>query len=62
MIEGSGRLCGLVVRVADCKPRGTEFDSRCYQIFCVAVRLERDPLSLVSINEESLERKVADPV
>jgi hypothetical protein len=35
------RLCGLVVRVPGCKPRGPEFDSRRYQIFSLAVVLER---------------------
>jgi hypothetical protein len=30
-----------------------------YQIFCIAVGLERGPLSFVGINEELLERKVA---
>jgi hypothetical protein len=44
------------------QPRGPGFDSRHYQIFCMAVALERGPLSLVSINEELLERKVAGPV
>jgi hypothetical protein len=44
------------------RPRGPGFDSRRYQIFCVAVGLERDPLSLVRINEDLLERKVAAPV
>jgi hypothetical protein len=33
-----------------------------YQIFCIAVCLERNPLKLVKINEELLERKVAVPV
>jgi hypothetical protein len=33
-----------------------------YQIFCVAIGLEGCPLSLMSINEELLERKVAAPV
>jgi hypothetical protein len=56
------RLCGLVVRVCGCKPRGPGFDYWRYQIFCVAVGLERDPLSLVIINEELLDRKVAAPV
>jgi hypothetical protein len=46
------RLCGLVVRVPGCRHRGTGFDFRRYQSFCVAVGLERGPLSLVSINEE----------
>jgi hypothetical protein len=40
----------------------TRFDSRRYKIFCVAVGLERGSLSLVRINEELLERKVAAPV
>jgi hypothetical protein len=35
------------------------FDSRRYQIFWEVVGLERGPLSLVSRNEELLERKVA---
>jgi hypothetical protein len=38
-------LCGLVVRVPGSKPRGPRFDSRGYQIFWVAVGLERGPLS-----------------
>jgi hypothetical protein len=42
--------------------RGPGFDSRLYQIFWVAASLERGPLSLVRINEELLERKVAAPV
>jgi hypothetical protein len=33
-----------------------------YKVFCVAVGLERGLLSLVRINEELLERKVAAPV
>jgi hypothetical protein len=33
--------------------------SRRYQIFRVAVGLERGPLSLVRINEELLERKIS---
>jgi hypothetical protein len=39
------RLCGLVVRVPGSKPRGPWLDSRRYQIFWVAVGLERGPLS-----------------
>jgi hypothetical protein len=56
------RLCGLVVRVPDCRSRDLGFDSRRYQIFWVAVDLKRGPLSLVRINEELLERKVAASV
>jgi hypothetical protein len=52
-------LCGLVVRVLGYSPRVPEFDSWQYKIFCVAVGLERGPLSLMRINEELLERKVA---
>jgi hypothetical protein len=51
-----------VVRIPGCKPQGLGFDSRHYQNFCIAVGLERDPLSFVRINEELLERKVAAPV
>jgi hypothetical protein len=39
------RLCGLVVRLPGCKPRGPGFDSRLYQILWVAVGLERGSLS-----------------
>jgi hypothetical protein len=56
------RLCGLVVRVLACKPRGLGFDSRRYQVFCIAVGLERGTLSLVSRNEELLGEKKAAPV
>jgi hypothetical protein len=55
-------LCGLVVRLPRCRPGGPGFDSLHCQIFWVAVGLERGPLSLVRINEELLERKVAPPV
>jgi hypothetical protein len=55
-------LCGIVVRVSGRSSRGPGFDSRCHQIFCVAVVLERGPLSLVRIKAEVLERKVAAPV
>jgi hypothetical protein len=50
------RLCGLVVRVPGCKPRGRGFHSRRYRIFCIAIGLERGPLSLV---RKKVERKVA---
>jgi hypothetical protein len=39
------RLCGLEIRVPGCQLRGPGFDSRRYQIFWVAVGLERDSLS-----------------
>jgi hypothetical protein len=51
----------VAVRVPGCRPRGPEFDSRRYQIFCEAMGLERGPPSLVRINEELLERKVVVP-
>jgi hypothetical protein len=51
------RLCGLVVRVPGYRSRGLGFDSRGYQIFWEVVDLEQDPLSLVRITEELLERK-----
>jgi hypothetical protein len=44
-LVGSHRLCGLVVRVPGCWPRGPGFDYRRYQIFWVVVGLERGPLS-----------------
>jgi hypothetical protein len=51
-----------VVTVPGRKHRDPEIDSRHYQIFLVAVVLERGPLKLVRINEELLERKLAAPV
>jgi hypothetical protein len=54
--------CRLVIRVPGYRSRGSGFDYRCYQIFWVAVGLERGPLSLVRINEERLKEKVAAPV
>jgi hypothetical protein len=56
------RFCALVVRVPGCYPRGPGFDSRRYQIFCIAVDVERRPLSLVRINEELLEIKSSGSV
>jgi hypothetical protein len=58
--NSSDRLSGPVVRLPG--SRGPGFDSRRYQIFCVAVGLQRGTLSLVKINDELLERKVAAPV
>jgi hypothetical protein len=51
------RLCGLVFIVPGYRFRGPGFDSRCSQIFCEVVGLERGPLSLVIISEELLEWK-----
>jgi hypothetical protein len=54
------RLCGLVVRVSDYRPRGPGFDSRPYQIFWEIRGLERGPLSLLRTTEELLEWKSSD--
>ena len=48
-------LCGLVVRVSGYRYRGLGFDPRRYQIFRVAVGLERGAFSLVRSIEELLE-------
>jgi hypothetical protein len=48
--------CGLAIRVSGYSRRGPVVHSRRYQIFSVSVDLERDPNSLVRINEELLER------
>jgi hypothetical protein len=61
-LDASDRLCGLVVRIPGYRSRGPGFDSRRYQIFWEVVGLERDPLSLVKITEELLERRVVAPV
>jgi hypothetical protein len=45
------RLCGLLGRIHGYRSRGNGFGSRCYQIFCAAVSLERGPLRLVRITE-----------
>jgi hypothetical protein len=50
-------LCGLVVRVPGYRSRGPGSMTWRYQIFWEAVGLEWDPLTLVSTNEELLERK-----
>jgi hypothetical protein len=57
VLEVGDRLCGLVVTVPGYSSGGPEFDSRRYHILCVAVGLERYPLSLVRINEELFERE-----
>jgi hypothetical protein len=41
----SDRLCGLVIRLPGCRPRGPGFDSQCCQIFWLAVSLKWGPLS-----------------
>jgi hypothetical protein len=57
------RLCGLVVRGPGYRSRGLEFYSRRYHIFWEVVRLERGPLSLVSMQLRNyLEEIVAAPV
>jgi hypothetical protein len=50
-------LCGVVVIVPGCRPRGPEFDFWRYQILSVAVVLEWGPFSLVRINEKLLDIK-----
>jgi hypothetical protein len=62
VLSGCSSFLTIVVRVSGCRPRVPGFDSRRYQIFCVVMGLKRGPLSLVRINEELLERKVAAPV
>jgi hypothetical protein len=62
IVRAGDRLCGLVVTVPGCLPRRPGFRSQRYQIFWVAVGLERGPLSLVRINEKLLEREVTAPV
>jgi hypothetical protein len=59
--ENIDRLCGLVVRVLGYKsggPGSIPGTTRKRKV----VGLERGPLSLVSTNEELLDRKVAVPV
>jgi hypothetical protein len=38
------------------------FNSQCYQIFWEAISLEQGPLSLMRINEQLLEWKIAAPI
>jgi hypothetical protein len=62
-VVGTERTASVVmITVSGCKHTGPALDSRRYQIFLVAVGLERGPLSLVRINEKLLEREVAAPV
>jgi hypothetical protein len=56
------RLCDLVVRVPDYRPRDTGLDSRRHQSFGEGAGLERDPLSLVGISEELLAWKISGSV
>jgi hypothetical protein len=56
----SDRLCGLVVRVLGCRSGGP--GSIPGTTKKTVVVLERGTLSLVSTNEELLDRKVAAPV
>jgi hypothetical protein len=51
-----------VIRVPGYRSRNPGFNSRRYHIFSEVVGLERDPLSLVRIIEELLERTVAAAV
>jgi hypothetical protein len=51
------RLCGLVVKVPDYRSRGPGSIPGTTRFFWEVVDLERGPLSLVSTNEELLERK-----
>jgi hypothetical protein len=51
----SGGLYGVVAGVSGYRSRGSVFDSRRYQFFCVVVCLERGPHSLVRRIEELLE-------
>jgi hypothetical protein len=56
------RRCGLVVRVPGYRPTGPGFDSLRCHICRELVGLERGPVSLVRITENSLEWKVEAPV
>jgi hypothetical protein len=60
MYSHNDRLCGLVVRVLGHRSGG--LGSIAGTTKKKVVGLERGPLSLVSITEELLDRKVAAPV
>jgi hypothetical protein len=77
VVQCGDHLCSLLVRVSGCRPKRPGIDPRRYQIsewqwshvrfsaasdFWVAVSLERDPISLVSINVELLEKKIPAPI
>jgi hypothetical protein len=56
------RLCGLVLRLPGCRPRGPGFDSGRYQVFWVTVGLERDPVGPCEDKwGATWNKKVADP-
>jgi hypothetical protein len=55
--ETTGRLCGVVVRVAGYRSRDPGFDLRRYQIFWEVVGLERGPLSLGKVAAPGLENR-----
>jgi hypothetical protein len=55
--DWADRLCGLVVRVSGYRSRGSDVDSRRFQIFWETACLERGPFSLVRTTEELLEGK-----
>jgi hypothetical protein len=61
ILELTGCLCGLVVRVIGDGSRGSRFESRRYQIFWEVVGLERGPHSLVNIIKELFEWKSRAP-
>jgi hypothetical protein len=54
-------FCGLLVRLPGCLPIGPGFDSRSYQIFWVAVGLERGPLSPCEDKWGATWKKISGP-
>jgi hypothetical protein len=55
-------LCGLVIRVPGYRSRGPGFDFQRYHIFCIVIGLEHGTFTLVSRNEELLEKKIVAPI
>jgi hypothetical protein len=45
LCDGHDRVCGLLVRLPCCRPIGPGFDFKRCEIFCIALGLERCPLS-----------------